>query len=817
MATLAAASAGGNFTAAATWNLVHAGSLQTSGVVVFAWPTSMSYGASFAGDNYEIDGVALYIEYRAASPSGWLKVVLRNTTDNLDAAGPVTLNVTDLPSIPTSGDGGFFIFFKFASPVILTTGKNFAIGIQTQNASQVYGIRDPTANNNNRYLRCTTTQAPGAGDGLYIAGEFTGQGTSNSITVTMNNNTTDAWAWCSVSTGGKLTWKYDADTKFYLGGNFYCYAGGTVEIGTIANPIGSAYTAIIQFNCIADQVNGYNFVIRSGCTLIIQGNPLTYDRCYLNANMAAAATSATTDVSTGWKNGDDIAFAATDQTYNHVDRKTLNADANGTSLAWTGGASYGHSGISPTQAEVINLTRNIKFKVSNASYNFYWLIGAKSLVDIDWAELACFSTSSRINTTSGSCNIQHCAVKDCRGTPFYVAGAASDNITLQNNVGYNVASYGGHGIYISAATSGANLIFDGNWFLSMPNSGTQGFYSLDAGITCRNNVFSGCYLNGFVIAELGAAIGVFENNTGHSNRERGFCIQQAQNTTIGSGNIAWRNYGNTAPGGGAFLDGCINLTVGSMTLFGNRNCNLEISTGYELTLDSVVASGDTSFATAYGLWVVTNAIKVKFTNSDFGTATGIKVAHTTADIFASTTYCPVYMDLENTKLNSGAGKEVVGLCTPSSHVRSSKHNQVDGAYKSWFQLGVIEKDSTYYNTAAPSQRLTPNTHDYKLKSGMKRFAMDSGTTATVKVNVRKSSAAAGGADYNGNQPRLMCKAAPLMGIATDQVLDTMTAGLNSWEELSAVTPAITADGILEIYVDVDGDVGFVNVDDWSVV
>ena len=56
----------------------------------------------------------------------------------------------------------------------------------------------------------------------------------------------------------------------------------------------------------------------------------------------------------------------------------------------------------------------------------------------------------------------------------------------------------------------------------------------------------------------------------------------------------------------------------------------------------------------------------------------------------------------------------------------------------------------------------------------------------------------------------------MMGINTDQVLDTMTAGLNSWEELSGVTPAIDADGILEVYVDVDGDVGFVNVDDWGV-
>jgi len=244
-------------------------------------------------------------------------------------------------------------------------------------------------------------------------------------------------------------------------------------------------------------------------------------------------------------------------------------------------------------------------------------------------------------------------------------------------------------------------------------------------------------------------------------------------------------------------------------------CNLQITYGAELSFDTLIASGDSSFATTAGLHVVTLAAKIKFINSDFGTATGIKVAHGTADIYAAANV-PIYIDLENTKLSSGATKEVAALQTPESFVRSSDHGQVAGAFKSYFFRGIIEKDNTYFNTAVPSQRLTPNTHDAKLKSGIKRFSIESGSTATVKANVRKSSVAGGGADYDGAQPRLMCKAAPLMGIATDQVLDTMTVGLNSWEELSGVTPAIDADGVLEVYVDVDGDVGFVNVDDWGV-
>ena len=142
---------------------------------------------------------------------------------------------------------------------------------------------------------------------------------------------------------------------------------------------------------------------------------------------------------------------------------------------------------------------------------------------------------------------------------------------------------------------------------------------------------------------------------------------------------------------------------------------------------------------------------------------GSRLAHATADLADAGQRAPIYVDLENTKLGSGAGKEVVGIYTPESFVRSSDHGQVGGAFKSWFMRGIIEKDNTYYNTAAPSQRLTPNTHADKLKSAIKRFAMESGTTATVKANVRKSNVAAGGADYDGNQPRLMCKADPTHG------------------------------------------------------
>jgi hypothetical protein len=871
-------SIGGNWNTAASWGLIHSGSMQAAGATSTVWPNAaIGYGATWAGDNVEVDGVMMYFEYRAASPSGWMKVVLRNSTDSSDAA-TVTINVSDLPSAPISGDGGFYVFFKFSAPVTLTTGKNFCIGIQAQNGTQVYGYKDATANNFNRWLRRTATAAPQAADSMWVVGEVTGAGTGNDITITYDNNSTDAYTALWIGNRGFLTASIVATTQLQMAGNFIITAGGTYNQGTVANPMGAAYTHTIQFNCAAD--NGYYFMLRSGGTLVGQGNPLTYDRCLqaadyggwcdvptganpmvtryygqlmteangytvgtnININgtsyairtatadgglslqitktsgaiplayyMLTNVSALTTSVSTGWKTGDDIGIAPTSQTYTQYERKTLGADASGTTLTLPSALTYLHEGTAPVQAEIINLTRNVIWKCSNASYGFYWSISAKASVDLDWVCLSGFASTSLIKVTTGSFNAQRCAIKDCRATPFILNHANLDNVTIKDNVGYNAASYGSYPITLVVATTGTTgVVIDGNWFICSGSS--HGYYSLDAGVTVINNIFAGMKANGFYITEAGAVFGTFNNNKAHSNYENGFTFNTARGS-IGDGQVCYRNRGYTAPSSGFELLTCFDLNIGTLECFGNNTANLYV-TGAEITFTGFDGKGDKALPSTYGLLLAAAVPKLKFVNSDFGTASGIKIAHGTADLAAPATV-GMYIDLENTKLGS-SGKEVVGMNTPESFVRSSDHGQVSGAFRSWFNYGQIEKDSTYFNTAAPSQRLTPNTHSYKHKSAVKRFSINSGTTVTAKVNVRKSSAAAGGADYDGAQPRLMCKAAPLMGIAADQVLNTMAGGLNSWEELSGVTPAITADGVLEIYVDVDGDVGFANVDDWSV-
>ena len=48
------------------------------------------------------------------------------------------------------------------------------------------------------------------------------------------------------------------------------------------------------------------------------------------------------------------------------------------------------------------------------------------------------------------------------------------------------------------------------------------------------------------------------------------------------------------------------------------------------------------------------------------------------------------------------------------------------------------------------------------------------------------------------------------------MLDTMTAAVGTWEQLTGTTAAASQDGVFEFFVDLDGTAGWINVDDWSV-
>jgi hypothetical protein len=133
------------------------------------------------------------------------------------------------------------------------------------------------------------------------------------------------------------------------------------------------------------------------------------------------------------------------------------------------------------------------------------------------------------------------------------------------------------------------------------------------------------------------------------------------------------------------------------------------------------------------------------------------------------------------------------------------------SHKCWFKNYIVTSDSTIYNTAAPSERIAPNTFNTKSKSSSKFINLNSGDTAAVSVFVYKNSA------YDGNQPRLMLRQNNVMGITSDTVLATATTVNGIWELLTGTTSAVTADGVIEVYVDLDGDIGWINVDDWGII
>jgi hypothetical protein len=86
---------------------------------------------------------------------------------------------------------------------------------------------------------------------------------------------------------------------------------------------------------------------------------------------------------------------------------------------------------------------------------------------------------------------------------------------------------------------------------------------------------------------------------------------------------------------------------------------------------------------------------------------------------------------------------------------------------------------------------------------------------TIAVYTRKSVLGDGTA-YNGNQPRLILKANPAIGITTDTVIATAAAAAGSWEQLTGTTASASDDGAMEFVVDCDGaSGGWINVDDWS--
>lgn len=117
---------------------------------------------------------------------------------------------------------------------------------------------------------------------------------------------------------------------------------------------------------------------------------------------------------------DVLAFASTSRTASDAETKVISTINSGTSVTLTGGMTNAHSGTSPTQAEVINLTRNIKIRGASASLQGYVTVTSGSAVcNVSYAEL--YNLGSALSSfpgiligcgVGGSTLFEYCSVHD---------------------------------------------------------------------------------------------------------------------------------------------------------------------------------------------------------------------------------------------------------------------------------------------------------------------------------------------------------------------------------------------------------------------
>jgi hypothetical protein len=831
MAMLMAAG-NGDLTTAATWVLAEdgTGAQLTTLTASTTTTTSYVYSSTFTGTNTRVvDGIALFC--KRVNTTGTVSVAL-SENNGTTATRSVTVNASDLPLEES------WVFFKFGSTLTLDGGTDYRVGVLGSSAGNATFYRDATAGNWGRLVRRTAAPASvAAGDTFLISGEWTAASTVTTRTVTMNSTaatdygtgtatataptqtTTQAFTGLQIGQSGTLTWGTTAATNYILrlSGNLVVWSGGTYNQGTTGTPCPRDSTMTLEFDCAAD--GDFGFLAMQGSTVNMQGQSRTSGKdiwwTLLNTDEAANSTSLGVADDTGWLDNDRIAVASTTRTRTECEAGTLNGGAGASTMtvdgfAGTGGGlAFAHSGTSPTQAEVILLTRNVKVRSTLSTAMTYCFFGTTATADLDWVEFRYLCPSAgtsnkqiTILTTTGSFDMRYCAISDCEGIAIFISSSTANNITIRYNCFYNVGNANFNGFAINA-TSGTNWVISDN---IMMLTGQLGFSVADVGGTFQNNRAIGAGSSGFSLAESGATLGTISGLIAHSNANSGITFTSAARGSV-SDLTAWRN---TSNGVDVATTTRYNLTINGVTAFGNAP---NIAIAGDLTLINMTLNGDSSFATATGISINNNTITT-VVGADMSTVSGIMTSHT-SDVSVSSVEMSVAMTFQNCKFGASTEVATQSNLSDNSFIASMNHDQVAGAHRTYKRTGTITRDTTIYNTASPSERLTPNNASAKLASGSRLIGVDSGGTKTISVYVRKS-VVGDGAAYNGNQPRLMMKRQDIMGYTSDTVLDTMTSAAGSWEQLSATTAAASQDGVFEVYVDCDGSAGFVNVDDWSV-
>lgn len=750
----------GNFSAAATWGLVEPTTLKrgaanaialsgtvpnTSGTTRLATGTTLPAGPT----TFEMIGIRLE---SIQDTTGTITVQLVNTGTG-GVFGAVTVNVADLP-VPVTGDlSGGWLFFKPASTFSLGAVA-VAVDVSTSVANAVTIWRNSaTAGDWDQMLVTTTQAAPAGADELIVAGNYTGAGAGNSNVVTMDNNSTTAFGAQPVAASavalpaleicakGTLAYSRSATTNLRLNGCLIVRRGGTYDMGTVASPIPTTVTAVLEFGAAATPADGdYGFVIRDGATVYSCGSPRTAGKpvwwTLLTADAAAnAGASSALNVAddTGWLSGDQIAIASTTQVNTQCETGTLTANAGANSLSMTNctagvinqtypltsarGLLNAHSGTAPMQAEIILLTRNVKIRSTSATIMTYLCTGGGTVimsaqtVNMQWTEFVYFgvlATDKRgldINVgNTSSVVFQYCSLHDFEWQGFTLnqtVNMPGDTLTVAQNALWCIGMTSTTPTAITVPQRNVNntkITIDGNIIMRCGGDGLNVTSELG---TVSNNRIIGAGGFGFRYpSSQDTQLGNLYGQIVHA------CAQPFTMTSNTQGFVgavtAWRCVNPTSPPSNS------DWVCDDWVMWGNG-----LSTSIQLGLTAsvlkfrrLILSGDATYPVQY--LIGTQSLQkyaIQFEDCDFTQTSGGRAAPTIADIFVTAHWFGTY-DFRNCKFNSPeVGSQ--GNMSEGARITSQRHNGVDGAHKTWTRNGTQSSDTAIFKTAAPSERIAP--------------------------------------------------------------------------------------------------------------
>lgn len=805
----------GNFTAAATWKVADTTMFLDS--YAGSTATTTSYVASTAAmpGAITIDGFGINLLSRVAAPVGTLSVELYNST--LAASVQiVTVNVSDL-----NVEGGWTMF-SFA-PILLLAATNYTIRVKSSTASEATVLRDATAGNWSRVLRTTTTAAPAAGDNLCVSGQLTGAGASTSYTVTMDN--TDATIFGTVSATvpsvtinnyGSLVWGTAASTNYRLriAGMMWCNGGSTQTIGTSGTPMPITSTASLEFVNAAN-VDGGLEVHNTGTFTSYGAQLRTVNRCFLNADAGVAATTLTTDVSTGWKAGDLIGIASTTRTAAQLEEFTLGVDAVGTTVTLPSGLAFAHSGTAGRQAEIVNVTRNIKITGTSATLSAYVWAKDGSIVNCDQTEFTLLGS-----LTAGKRGIQCDNMVALGALPVFTDCSMHDYLsTVSQAIGVYLGKIGAGaiarrcdfmnsgwmGIYMQYIPVAAGTLADDCWFIgAIGQASSYGIYFND-GASATNNRIAGHTSSFGASSTTALTLGTVSGNTVHS------CGAGPSFTAVdNSSATGWTIWRTNAMG--ITLLNCNNFAVDVIESVGNATASITMNGNQRCRVKLASAKGEAGYTQVFNIHIPGDNPDSVVYDSVFGAASAPGAA-TSGDIVTTGPLANIV--LQNTQFLSPTEFSISAYGYGIGY-RSEKHQGIAGNNKYVRWAGTMTRDTTIYDTGGTSSlRVTPTQAATKVQTEPSwTTSVLSGGTVTPSVRIRKSVVGDGTA-YNGNQPRLMLRANPVGGIASDTVIATCAGAAGSWETVSGVTPAAAENTRFEFFVDCDGTTGWINIDNMT--